>query len=119
MMRPRLIAGLALAVLFAAPAWGAATGYVPGTEDVPLMPGLSPVDDTGLIFDKPQGRIIQAAARGAVNRRDVIAFYDSSLPELGWHRADQQHFVRDGERLSLDFDGYDGNLLVDFSLVPH
>src|SRR5262249_36400359 len=45
------------------PAAGAQS-YVPGTEDVPLMPGLA-ADDSALIFDKPQGRIVEAAARGA------------------------------------------------------
>jgi hypothetical protein len=94
-------------------------GYVPGTEDVPLMPGLAADAGTALIFDKPQGRIIEAAARGSVSRRAVLAFYQRSLPQLGWHSAGERRFQRDGERLSLDFDGSDGNLLVGFTLAPH
>ena len=96
--------------------------FVPGTEDVPLMPGLASDDGASLVFDKPQGRIVEAAARGAVTRRAVTAFYEESLPQLGWRRtaasASTKSFERDGERLSLDFDGRDGNLQVAFTLAP-
>jgi hypothetical protein len=97
--------------------------YVPGTEDVPLMPGLAADDASSVIFDKPQGRIVEAAARGAVTRHAVMAFYEESLPQLGWRRTIQKSattksFERDGERLSLDFDGRDGNLQVAFTLAP-
>jgi hypothetical protein len=97
--------------------------YVPGTEDVPLMPGLAADDASSVIFDKPQGRIVEAAARGAVTRHAVMAFYEESLPQLGWRRtvpksAATKSFERDGERLSLDFDGRDGNLQVAFTLAP-
>ena len=96
--------------------------YVPGTEDVPLMPGLAADETASLVFDKPQGRIVEAAARGAVSRRAVMAFYAESLPQLGWRRiagnAANKSFERDGERLSLDFDGRDGNLQVAFTLAP-
>jgi hypothetical protein len=106
---------------------GQSAVYVPGTEDVPLMPGLSSDDGASLVFDKPQGRIVEAAARGPVTRRAVMAFYDESLPQLGWRQTaakatagspDTKSFERDGERLSLDFDGRDGNLQVAFTLAP-
>jgi hypothetical protein len=99
------------------------SGFVPGTEDVPLMPGLSADAGSSLVFDKPQGRIVEAAASGAVTRHAVMAFYEESLPQLGWRRAaaaspSSKSFERDGERLSLDFDGRDGNLQVAFTLAP-
>jgi hypothetical protein len=96
--------------------------YVPGTEDVPLMPGLASDEAASLVFDKPQGRIVEAAARGAVTRHAVMDFYQESLPQLGWRAAaakpGSKSFERDGERLSLDFDGHDGNLQVAFTLAP-
>ena len=97
--------------------------YVPGTEDVPLMPGLAADEAASLVFDKPQGRIVEAEARGAVTRHAVMAFYEESLPQLGWRRTaaktpDTKSYERDGERLSLDFDGRDGNLQVAFTLAP-
>jgi len=97
--------------------------YVPGTEEVPLMPGLAADEAASLVFDKPQGRIVEAEARGAVTRHAVMAFYEESLPQLGWRRTaaktpDTKSYERDGERLSLDFDGRDGNLQVAFTLAP-
>ncbi len=108
----------ALALLIPVAAMAQPTGWVPGTEDVPLMPGLAPTGDPGLIFDKPSGRIVEASAQGPVSRHAVLAFYQESLPQLGWRPAGERQFLRDGERLSLGFNGHDGNLLVDFTLVP-
>ncbi|HVJ53908.1 MAG TPA: hypothetical protein VM689_15675 [Aliidongia sp.] len=117
MMRRLILALAVIALPLAASA--EKPGWVPGTEDVPLMPGLAPTDDAGLVFDKPQGRIVEASAHGPVSRHAVLAFYQQSLPQLGWRAAGERQFLRDGERLSLGFDGQDGNLLVDFTLVPH
>jgi hypothetical protein len=98
---------------------GSAATYVPGTEDVPLMPGLTAIADGPLVFDKPQGRIVQASAKGAVRRADVLSFYAASLPSLGWQKKTPERFERDGEQLSVDFSGKDGNLVVGFTLKPH
>jgi hypothetical protein len=113
------IAALALRALLAAGPAEAAATYVPGTEDVPLMPGLAAQTDGQVVFDKPQGRIVQSSAKGTVKRADVLAFYAASLPPLGWQKKDPQHFEREGEALSLDFTGKDGALVVGFTLKPH
>ncbi|MEI9986706.1 MAG: hypothetical protein WDN69_28160 [Aliidongia sp.] len=106
--------GLSTAVLAETPA----PGFVPGTEDVPLMPGLATDAGSDLVFDKPQGRIVEIRAHGALTRKAVLAFYKESLKQLGWHETDERHFQREGERLSLDFNGSDGNLQVGFTLAP-
>ena len=46
-------------------------------------------DEAALIFDKPQGRIVEMAAiadneKGQISRAAVEAFYRASLPNLGW-----------------------------------
>jgi hypothetical protein len=92
--------------------------FVTGTEDVPLMPGLTFVTGSDLVFDKPEGRIVEAQARGAVSRVEVRAFYASSLPQLGWKRIGPDQWRRDAEHLTLDFDGKDGHLTVSFTLSP-
>jgi hypothetical protein len=109
---------LTASFLVAAAGTAAAATYVPGTEDIPLMRGLDTATDASLVFDKPQGRIVEATAQGHVTRSQVEAFYAASLPQLGWQPAGDRRFARDGERLSLDFGGKDGNLLVDFTLAP-
>ena len=93
-------------------------GFLAGTEDIPLMPGLSNEANTLVVFDKPQGRIVEAEARGKVTRAAVEAFYTASLPELGWVADGPDGWRRDGEELRLDFKGHDGDLRVAFSLAP-
>jgi hypothetical protein len=123
------------AVLIAAPAvalaWAAVMVMVPGgagaqaaerffsaIADLPVMPGLVEVADARMVFDKPGGRIVQVAASGVVSRDDVLRFYTGVLPRLGWTRAADGAFRREGERLSLRMRTGDGALTVQFSLSP-
>ncbi len=68
---PRRLAGLAVTFLLAASALGAqgpapaalageAAAFRAGVADLPLMPGLAEVPDSGMVFDKPAGRIVEA-----------------------------------------------------------
>lgn len=111
-------AALAVAVT-RQPAASAAEGFVAGTEDVPLMSGLTPVDGSSLVFDKPQGRIVEAQAKGRVSRDRVRAFYAGTLPQLGWTAAGNGVWQREGEILRIDLAGRDGDLTVGFTLSPH
>lgn len=108
---------LILVLLLAAP-MAAAEEFVAGTEDVPLMPGLKPILGSALVFDKPEGRIIEAQAQGALSRTKVQSFYASSLPQLGWKKIGPDQWQREAERLTLDFRGEDGHLTVGFTLLP-
>lgn len=116
-MRVRLLCPL-LPLLLAAsgPAWPA--DFVAGTEDVPLMPGLAAIAGSTLVFDKPEGRIVEAQAKGKLTRAKVHAFYAASLPPLGWRAVGAEQWRRDAERLRLDFHGPDGDLKVGFTLSP-
>ena len=82
------------------------------------MPGLKNDETTLVVFDKPQGRIVEVETRGKVTRAQVEKFYAQSLPELGWASDGKQRWQRDGEGLSLAFKGHDGDLRVAFSLTP-
>ena len=105
-----------LLVLFAPLA--RAADFVAGTEDVPLMQGLVPVEGKSLAFDKPEGRIVEAEARGKLARANVREFYDATLPQLGWSASGQDAWRREDEMLRLDFRGRDGDLTVGFTLSP-
>jgi len=107
-------------VLIAAPVAAHADGFVPGTEDLPLMAGLVSVAGSAVVFDKPEGRIVESAARGKLTRYAVTRFYTQTLPQLGWrHIAGvPATWTRAGERLRLDFRGPDGDLTVGFMLAP-
>ncbi len=117
-MPRRLMLPLALLIV-ATLGMGSASAqqFVPGTEDVPLMRELSPVKDSDIVFDKPEGRIIEASARGKVTKAAVRSFYASTLPQLGW-RVSGDAWTRETETLHLDFAGRDGDLWVTFTLLP-
>lgn len=95
-------------------------GFVADVEDLPLMPGLSEIAGAGLVFDKPEGRIVEAYARGSLTPEAVLAFYRRSLPQLGWVATGPAAYHREGERLDLEVLGQDtsGTLVVRFSLSP-
>jgi hypothetical protein len=120
----RLLVALLLAL--AAPAAAASAqekdvpgdAYVAGIADLPLMPGLEPLPDSGLVFDKPGGRIVEAYAEGAVTRQAVLGFYDRTLPQLGWRREAAGTYLREGERLRLDVAEDGGGVTVHFRLFP-
>ncbi len=112
----RILALVLLLFLAASPV--TAEEFVAGTEDVPLMPGLAFVAGSDLVFDKPEGRIVEAQAQGALARAKVQAFYAASLPQLGWKKIGVDHWQRDTERLKLDFRGQDGRLTVGFTISP-
>lgn len=106
---------LALVLVLLAGGAFARAEFVPGTDDVPLMPGLVAADP--VVFDKPEGRIVTVTARGKVTRAVVRGFYDKTLPALGWHRQGDG-WRREGETLKLEFAGGDGDLTVGYTITP-
>ncbi len=106
-----------LAALLLLPSLVLAAHFVPGTEDVPVMAGLTSNMD-GMIFDKPQGRIVEVQYHGKLKRRDIEAFYAAALPQLGWQAAGGGAWEREGETLRFEFTGRDGDIGVDFVLTP-
>lgn len=100
-----------------AAAWSAET-FVYGFEDLPLMRGLSQVAGNSVLFDTPQGRIVQASATGALTQAAVLKFYAETLPQLGWTRVAEDEFQREGEMLKLEFDNAAPELEVRFLVEP-
>ncbi len=106
------------AVLLTATTVGRAGEFLAGFDDLPVMPGLAPVKEAGIVFDTPAGRIVEGYAAGAVDRTAVRQFYAKTLPQLGWRKKSQKEFRREGEKLTIDFKGKDGALTVRFTLSP-
>ncbi len=109
---------MTLAVLvFGTPA-AAAEKFFGAMEDLPVMSGL--VEDTSarVVFDKPQGRIVQITASGDVAPSEVRRFYGEVLPQLGWTRTGAGIYRREGEVLRLRLRPGGGRVTVRFSLSP-
>lgn len=70
--------------------------------DIPLMAGLEEMEAQASLFDSPQGRIAEGKARlGLVNAAAVMAFYQTTLPQLGWRKTLENQYFREGEVLEL------------------
>jgi hypothetical protein len=106
----------ALAMLLAPPAW--AEGFLGAYEDLPLAPGLTEVPGSGVVFDSPSGRIVEAHASGAVKSADILRFYAATLPQLGWTRESDTLYRREAEVLRLDPVAHGRTLAVRFAITP-
>lgn len=109
----------ALALICLAP-MATARSFLSTIADVPLPDGLEELPDAGFVFDKPQGRIVQLTAshNAQITQQALMAFYQNSLPNLGWQPSqsglDLLTFTRRGEILRLTFTAD----LVIFDLTP-
>lgn len=70
-------------------------------EDLPLMPGMTELADTAVVFDKPGGRIVETTATTAATPQDIRQFYAAALPPLGWQANAGGTYVRNGELLTM------------------
>jgi hypothetical protein len=126
----RYLTTILVAAIFAAAA-SAAVGvaadrpghFLSGFEDLPLMDGLSEQADAGVVFDKPDGRIIERYASGPLSFDSVYAFYRDTLPQLGWHPRPaksprQLLFEREGESLDIEFKFAGSELIARFVVTP-
>ena len=122
-LRPIRRVAFALLCALAQPAAGAEAGepaFIDGFDDLPLMDGLEVIEGAGVLFDTPQGRIVERYATGALDAAAVGGFYLATLPALGWQPAGPLRFVREGEALSITLypPEASGRITVRFSLAP-
>ncbi|MFN3230823.1 MAG: hypothetical protein ACE363_01545 [Alphaproteobacteria bacterium] len=98
--------------------------YVAGVSGVPLMPGLTELEDETVVFDKPGGRIVDAVATGAMPTDQVLTYYSEALDVYGWidavpEIADGLIVMREGEVLHLRIREAEGGVRVHYSLAPY
>lgn len=93
--------------------------FVPGFEDIPLMPGLIETNEAITSFDSPSGRFIQVymVADKDLSITKIRNFYKESLIPLGWKQAQKTScFDREDELLCIYVSGAEKNLIVRFEL---
>lgn len=110
-------------ILFSLPVRAEEARFFRDLSDIPLMSGLYEADGARIVFDKPEGRIIETSALSETeNISQIKGFYESALPQLGWRRlADEgvsQVYVRQGERLLLGFESREGLAIVKLTVSP-
>ena len=92
--------------------------FVTGFSDLPLMPGMQELPDANISFDTASGRIVEAFAKTEENIKKILFFYNNVLPQFGWRVENDTTFVRDSEKLTLDFRKDKVSVIVQFSLEP-
>lgn len=109
----------------ARPSGGDVAAFFQTIPDMPLMHGLEELPDQTMIFEKPAGRIIDAAAAidGTLPSADVLAFYRDTLPQLGWVSAPKdgaqgERFIRAGEEITLEVESHNGNRFLAIAVRP-
>lgn len=56
--------------------------------DIPLMQGFQEQENSRVVFDTPEGRIIEVNAEGRHEPQDVFDYYQLVLSSLGWRVRD-------------------------------
>jgi hypothetical protein len=103
-----------------------ANDFVPGLDDIPLAPGLVAADEPDLVFDKPEGRLVETSATSRQSEKKLRDFYAVTLPQMGWQAEkstkdaakDTDRYRRDQEVLTLVTHRKDGNTDIIFRLNP-
>ena len=97
--------------------------YFSVIQDLPLMPGLRELADQAVVFDQPEGRIVESAAlsRGP-DQPAIKRFYETTLPALGWRamsaRGQGQAYIREDEFLQINFERRQGRDVVRIMVGP-
>lgn len=115
---------IALFWTFSLPAAAENSRFLSALSDIPLMPGLYELAEETVIFDKPEGRIVESSAASETkNINEIKDFYDSALPQLGWTRGtpslegDLVYFRQD-ETLRLRIGVRSGVNVIEFMVFP-
>lgn len=95
-------------------------GFFRSADDLPLMAGLQEREDDSVLFDQPDGRVVDvlAWAPPSLTAARIAGFYRETLPQLGWRMTDENHYVREGEKLALEIVAQDGGHTVRLVIQP-
>ena len=78
-----------------------AQAFLPGTDDIPLMNGLTQVEETAS-FDSPAERMLLVSAQTKLSSQKVLQFYRESLANLGWMEKEKGKFERGEDSFSIE-----------------
>ena len=92
--------------------------FLPGFEEMPVMPGLQVIEGAGINFDTAAGRIAEAYLTGKIGLEEILSFYSTTLEQLGWEEVNTRTFEREGEALFLELENIDDEIIVHFRLSP-
>ncbi len=88
--------------------------------DIPVMPGLVEIEERGLRYDKPEGRILFAAAKidDSIDDSEIERFYSNALPQFGWVLVKPFIYVRGQERLAFSIQQDVNKKILEVQISP-
>ena len=92
--------------------------FVYGLEDIPLYKNMNNNEESLVLFDSINGRIVSTKITGGEKLNKIMEFYHSILPNLGWNRTKGDLYVRGDEVLEIIFFESEGKSLVEFNISP-
>ena len=93
--------------------------FFSSVPDMPLMDGLTELTDQTVVFDKPEGRIVESVALIEGPAPDsVLSFYNQTLPQLGWTRIADLSFKRENEVLKVFVEANEGKNFLRLNIAP-
>jgi len=94
------------------------SGFLADVDDLPLPPGLIEDDSARVVFDKPEGRIVETQAIGSGTPAVFKNFYASALPALGWNARGNGAWSRGDEVLQLTLSQDGPQVVVRYLITP-
>ena len=93
--------------------------YFSVLTDIPLMPEMKELTDQAFVFDKAEGRVVEAVGFLSISDTDrPIKFYETALTQLGWKPLKTGLFQRNNEQLVVRAEKLAQGVLVRFQLSP-
>ena len=89
-----------LCLLWGLTAW---SDFLPQTDDIPLMDGLTLKTSDDVSFDTPAGQILVLEATSKIPPDSVRSFYAKTLTALGWSWQKKDTYTRGADTLELTF----------------
>ncbi len=94
---------LFLLYLTASPAF--AQNAIPYFDNIPVLDGLTVMNDDILVFDKPEGQFIEVSLwceDSCANPHKIYAQYRKIFQNLGWFADDTMGFHKNGKHIYME-----------------
>ena len=96
-----------LAVLFLMPLKAKAQeSTIPYLDGVPVMRGFTVMEESILLFDKPEGQIAEVSLfceTGCPQKEAVYTYYNDVLKGLGWASDGANHFFSESKYIRIEY----------------
>lgn len=83
--------------------FGVFADFLPQTDDVPLMDGITINAPDDFSFDTPAGQILVFEGTTQLSVKSIQSFYAKTLTALGWTQKEKDSYVRGSDTLKLSF----------------